>query len=429
MILTLIKNSLTRGRRRSLIAAAAVALGSAVATAMLAVALGIGDKVNRELRSYGANIEVLPRQRSLPVVAGGVQLQASSSATFLNEKDLANLKSIFWSNNLLAFSPFLNLKVSVSRPNASSVECSLIGAWIDHESKTEFSETSVTGVKQLNPFWRIDGRWPDEGECLAGASLARRTSAKAGDTFVVNHSRLGREPAAASFVISGIVTTGSMEDDGIVARLEDAQKLAGLAGRFDRLEVSALTRPDDEFARRDPEKLAPDDLERWSCTPYARSIARDVEKAIAGSEAHPVLKIAQSEGLLLNKVNLLLLLVLVASVTAAVLGVSSTMMTTVIQRRSEIGLMKAIGAGNGGITAIFLLEAAAIGLAGGIAGVGAGALLSQLVARTVFGSPIEFSTLLVPLMLTLSVVVALVGSAFPLRKALTFEPSIVLRGR
>ncbi|PYP85155.1 MAG: hypothetical protein DMF61_17825 [Blastocatellia bacterium AA13] len=432
MILTLIKNSLTRGRGRSLIAVAAVALGASVATAMLAVALGIGDKVNRELRSFGANIEVLPRQRSLPVIAGGVQLQAASVPSFLNEKDLPTLRSIFWAHNLLAFSPFLNLKVTVTREadrSAPPITRNLIGGWIEHELKNDSGESFVTGMRQLSPFWKIDGKWPSSGECLVGSDLAARLKASIGEKITMRYRSAGTLAGVESLTISGITTTGSAEDDSIIAPLEEAQRLARLEGRFDRLEVSALTRPDDEFGKRDPETLSSEDLERWSCTPYARSIARDIEKAVQGSEAHPVLKIAQSEGTILNKVNLLLFLVLIASVIAAILGVSSTMMTTVIQRRAEVGLLRAIGAGRASVSSIFLLEAGIIGLAGGLAGIAIGALLAQFVARTVFASSIEFSGLLVPLMLLMSVVVALTGSAFPLRKALSFEPSIVLRER
>ena len=55
---------------------------------MSAVALGVGDKVNRELRSFGANIEALPRQRALTVDAGGVQYQAASARTYVNELEL-----------------------------------------------------------------------------------------------------------------------------------------------------------------------------------------------------------------------------------------------------------------------------------------------------------------------------------------------------
>src|SRR5215467_4257260 len=107
MFTRIVRESLVRKRRRKLMAVAAIALGATVGTAMLAVALGVGDKVNRELRSYGANIEAIPRQRALTVDSGGVQYHAAAPQAYIDESDLPKLKSIFWSNNILSFAPFL----------------------------------------------------------------------------------------------------------------------------------------------------------------------------------------------------------------------------------------------------------------------------------------------------------------------------------
>jgi len=126
---------------------------------------------------------------------------------------------------------------------------------------------------------------------------------------------------------------------------------------------------------------------------------------------------------------LLLLLVAAAAMAAAVLGVASTMMTTVLERKAEIGLLKAIGAGNLGVTAIFHAEAAIVGAIGGLVGLGVGYELAQVVARTVFDSPIAVSPVLAPIVLIVSVGVAFLGSAVPMRAALKFDPSVVLRGQ
>src|SRR5262245_6658707 len=114
MFFTIVKNSFARKTQRKLIAIAAVALGASVATAMLAVALGVGDKVNRELRSYGANIEALPRHRQLTVNAGGLQVEASGAKEYLRETDISRVKSVFWGNNILALTPFLYCASSAS---------------------------------------------------------------------------------------------------------------------------------------------------------------------------------------------------------------------------------------------------------------------------------------------------------------------------
>jgi putative ABC transport system permease protein len=431
MFTRIVKESLVRKRRRKLMAVAAIALGATVGTAMLAVALGVGDKVNRELRSYGANIEAVPRQRALTIDAGGIQYQAAAPQFYLDEADLPKLKSIFWSNNILAFAPFLRVpaRIATDPGQTAPVDAVLSGTWFDYNMATEDGKSFRTGVRQMSPWWKIQGSWPGEGECLIGTELRDKLHANPGDQITVARARPDGTGAPEGLKISGVLSTGSEEDKQVIARLPVAQRLADLPGKIDRVEVSAVTNPEDDFARRDPAKFTPEEYERWSCTPYVHSIALDVEKVLKGSDARPVLRIARTEGALLSKIELMLFLVAIAAMAAAVLGVASTMMTTVLERRSEIGLLKAIGASKLGVTAIFLAEAAVVGALGGLAGLALGYELAQVVARTVFGSAIAVSPVLAPIVLIVSIGVAFLGSAVPLRAALKFDPSVVLRGQ
>ena len=78
MFLRFVSQSIRRSPRRKAMTVAAVAMGTAVATAMLGVMLDIGDRVNRELRSLGANLMVTPKARSLPVEIGGIDYRPVS---------------------------------------------------------------------------------------------------------------------------------------------------------------------------------------------------------------------------------------------------------------------------------------------------------------------------------------------------------------
>lgn len=426
MFVRIVSESLVRKRGRKLIAVAAVALGAAVAAAMLTIALGVGDKVNRELRAYGANIEALPRNRQVAVSVGGIQYQATSPTGYIKETDLPRLKSIFWGNNILAVAPFLHTAaqaVGSARPGGP-IETALVGTWFDHDLETEEGKKFRAGVRHVSPWWKVNGDWPESGECLAGSSLASRMSVNVGDEIEV------RSPVGGSRLrVSGVLSTGADEDDQLVAHLGEVQRLFGLDGKMDRVLISALTNPEDDFARSDPEALTPEEFERWSCTPYARSIAYDVSKVLEGSEARPVMRISQTEGALLSRIELMMLLVAIAALAASILGVASTMTTTVLERKSEIALLKAIGAGNTSVTAIFLAEAAVVGATGGLAGLGIGYVVAQLLARSVFSSAIETSGIVAPAVIVISIAVAFAGSALPLRAALRFQPSVVLKGQ
>src|SRR5579871_3040457 len=107
MFLRFVSQSLRRSPRRTVMTVAAVAMGSAVATAMLGVMLDIGDRVNRELRSLGANLMVTAKGRALPVEIGGIDYRAASTDSYIPESALPKIKSTFWQLNITGFAPSL----------------------------------------------------------------------------------------------------------------------------------------------------------------------------------------------------------------------------------------------------------------------------------------------------------------------------------
>src|SRR5579871_2581524 len=115
MFVRLVYESFRRQQRRKVLAGAAITLGVTVATAMIAVATDIGDKINRELRTIGANLVITPQEDSLDVEIGGVNLKPPSDGAFLNEADLPQIHGIFWHNNITGFAPMLPVNVSLDQ--------------------------------------------------------------------------------------------------------------------------------------------------------------------------------------------------------------------------------------------------------------------------------------------------------------------------
>src|SRR5436305_5888834 len=164
MFVRLVYESFRRQQRRKPLAGAAITLRVTVATAMIAVATDIGDKINRELRTIGANILVTPQEDTLDVEIGGVNLKPPSDGAFLNEADLPNIRGIFWRNNVLGFSPMLPVPVKVNGPSGPT-DVTLIGTYFAktvHFGKEDF----VTGVTKTHPWWRLQGR---QGLCGTGS--------------------------------------------------------------------------------------------------------------------------------------------------------------------------------------------------------------------------------------------------------------------
>ncbi|HEX6465985.1 MAG TPA: ABC transporter permease, partial [Terriglobales bacterium] len=397
MFLRLLYQSFRHQQRRKLLAGAAIMFGVALATAMVAVSVNIGDKLNHELSAYGANILLTPEDESLTVHVGGVQLKPVSSGAFLKESELPKMKGIFWGHNITGYSPMLTETTAV---NGQTIE--VTGAYFSHPVKFG-KETFTTGVRVTNPWWRVQGSWPGEesNQVLLGRSLAGRLNLKDGDTLPLN-----RVPVQ----VSGILETGGNEENQIVAPLHLVQSIFHAPDQVQRVYVRALTKPEDAFARRDPEKLSPKDHDRWYCSPYANSIAFQLREAFPHARAEQIRQVAQSEGMVLSRISGLMLLITIAALIAAALAVSSAMATTVFERRREVGLMKSLGAGAQTVAALFLAEAAVLALLSGTAGYFFGAMLARQLGLSIFNSPIAAEPLLLPLVLCLAVLVTFAGS-------------------
>ena len=118
MFWAMVKGALIRQRGRFFLIALTVALGVSLAAAMLNVMFDVGDKVNQELKAFGANITVAPKNASLLNDVYGVGSD-SGHKEYLNEEDLGKIKTIFWTNNIVAFTPMLNGTVSVNGQNVN----------------------------------------------------------------------------------------------------------------------------------------------------------------------------------------------------------------------------------------------------------------------------------------------------------------------
>ena len=416
MFVRLVYESFRRQKRRKLLAGVAIALGVGVATAMIGVATDIGDKISLELRRNHANIVVTPQEDTLDLEIGGVNLKPPSDGAFLQESDLPKIKGTFWRNAILGFAPMLPVKVRLD----DGQEVTLLGTYFA-KPYSYGKENFVTGVRSTDGSWRVSGEWPadDSQNVLLGERLAEKTAKKTGSTVSI-----GGEP----HLVSGILSSGGVEDDQIVAPLALAQQILGKSGAVRRVYVSALTKPEDAFARRDPKTLSGPMYDRWYCSPYAQSIAYQLQEAIPFSRAEQIRQVEQTEGAVLSRIKGLMLLITLAALLASALAVSAAMATSIFERRHEVGLMKALGAGKAVVAAIFLGEAALLALLGGTIGFTGGSLLAHQIGRSIFDSQITIQPVLLPVILAIAILVTFAGSAVAIRRAVLFDPVYALRG-
>ena len=419
MFVRLVYESFRRQKRRKILAGAAITLGVTVATAMIAVATDIGDKINLELRTIGANLVVTPQEDSLDVEIGGVSLKPPTDGAFLSEADLPKIKGIFWHNNIVGFAPMLPVN-AVIQHEGKSQDATLTGTYF--AKKVSYgNEEFVTGAKTLYPWWKVSGAWPDDNsrDVLIGERLAAKLNERPGNTITISGQRLH---------IEGILSTGGAEDDEVIAPLSVAQEILRKPGTVKRVYVSALTKPEDAFARRDPKSLSGAIYDRWYCTPYPQAIALQLTEAMSHSHAEQIRQVAQNEGAVLNRIEGLIFLITLAALFASGLAVSAAMATAIFERRAEVGLMKALGAGKLAVASVFFAEAALMALIGGAVGFGIGSALAHQIGHSIFNSQISISPVLLPVILAIAVIVTFAGSAMAIRRAVSLDPVFALRG-
>lgn len=456
MFFRLLMESFRRQRRRKTLAGLAILLGTTAVTAMLALALTIGDRIHNELAVYGANIIVYPKSDLLEVKVGGVDIKPASGGAFLKEGDLEKLHGIFWANNITGVSPELDFRTQMQAskysvetgPIGHSFATMIRGYWFDHDFGA-----FKTGAPALHPWWSLQGHWPkayvpdhisETSEAVIGAGLAKKLGIKIGDLIWTTSDGDGSSAQpriGPRLEVVGIVSTGDETDNQILMALSDLRPYVFGIDSSDhtgkdgvsRVEISARTKPEDAFARKDPDTLSPKLRDVWYCRPYANSIAYQIREAIPGAQAEQVRRVEQSEGTVLARISGLMWLISAAALLAATFAVSAAMATAILERQGEIGLMRSLGASKGAIAMLFYAETGLLAIIGGTLGYLLGSGLAAWLGARIFANEAAvtlgtvLNPVLLPVIVALALVVAIAGSTPSIRTTLKMNPSEILR--
>ena len=373
-------------RGRLLLAFIAVASGAAVCAALLNLDLDAGDKLAREFRVLGANVIVAP-QRS----TDAVPLMDAAAMARINALRVPEI---------VAAAPYLYIAAragNVAASNAaqqadkaSGVPVIVAGTWFDQ-------------IARLNSWWKIEGQWvsarDDSTHCMAGSEVAKTLGLSPGSALILRYG--GRE---ASLIVSGIATSGGSEDSQLFVSLEVAQNLAALGERIGLVQLSVR-----------------------GSAPAIENVMKQLAQALPGLSVLPVRQLAATEGRLLERIRGLLLATVFLILLLTALGVLAAMAGLALERRRDVGLMKALGGSVQRVIGFFLAEAMVVGLAGGVLGCGGGMLLSQWMGARIFATPIAPRLIVLPVILILMVAVSLAG-ALPLGLLGRVRPAEILRG-
>ncbi len=409
----ILAKSLAKRRSRVALAVLAVVMGASMASALLTTSYSINEKLAAEFRNFGANIMVLPNSETIEVGLPGISFGSVTEQRYINESDLWKIKRIQnWSANVLGFAPFLYQVVEAGGPGQAKPVV-LAGTYFEHKVPSiTLADGSAwtTGLRMIAMYWEVRGKWIEMDDDLSGAMVgvtaAERLGLAVGSRFSVNFTDpASRASRTRELEVRGIVTTGGSEDSQIFVNLEAAQELTARPDKVHAVQVSGLC---------------------VNCP--AEVIAWEIEQVIPGVQAKSVRQLVSSESMIMMRLERMMLLVTALALGASALGVMTTMTTTVVERRKEIGLMKAIGSTGRSIGSLFMTEAAIIGVIGGVAGYVVGYILANIIGQSVFSSAVTLVPVVIPLTIGISVAVALLAAVVPVRRALGIEPAAVLRG-
>lgn len=476
-MIRMVAQSLARQIKKRVLIAIVVCLSACVSVAMLSVVYDVGDKINAELSSYGSNIIVQPKSnavvndlyasRTKSAYSNSQSSQSSQtladaeseeSTAFLKESDAAKIKMIFWAFNITNFAPKLtiyanlkaNLKANSSTESANSASSTsstnstnstnsansansvvpIVGTWFNRKLALASGETTVVGVQGMRSWWKmIEGRFPRDfkHEVAVGANLAKSHNLKVGQRIKLTRS--GRQ---ISLKIVGIYDSGDSDNNAIYADSSEAQSLANKPNMVEAIEVKALTTPENDLARKaakNPAALSQEEWETWYCTAYPSSITYQIEEVIPGAVAKQVRQVSAMQGSVLNKTRAVMVLMTALSLVAAAVAVANLMAAAISERSGELALLKALGARDGAVARLMLMETAVIACVGALIGVLAGFGVAQVIGFGVFGSAISLRPMVFVLVFVLLAITVLAAAGSSIRSILHVRPAEVLHGR
>ncbi len=380
MFWRVLRQMIVRGRGRLAVALVALVSGATASAALLNLEFDAERKFTRELRTLGPNYLV---RSAVPAGASD-----EPGAVFNEEALEPLLRAAHGDGDGLGMEVAPSLYVIVRSPGGET-SLVLAGTWLDE-------------YPRLTPWWSVNGAWVTDREnanaCLVGQQAAAKLRVRPGSPLELHYGE-----RTAALRVAGIVSTGGAEDDQVFTNLVVAQQLAGLPGKISVAEVSVPGSPRE--AEKKAAQLAPQ---------------------LAGLEMRPLRQIAEAEGQLLARVQDLLFWSVGLILVLTALCVLATTLALAVERRADVGLMKALGGQMTRIVRLFLVEAGLLGAAGGMAGAVMGTLLSAWIGRQVFGTATSVRFEVIPLILAVMVAVALLG-ALPLRLLSHVRPGTVLR--
>jgi putative ABC transport system permease protein len=381
MFWRIVRRLLTANYARLFVILLALGAGAAITAALLNLQIDAKKRLTTEFRSLGANVIIAPKAE-----AAGV------SPNTIDETILGNLPPQNDGKAIPAVG-FLYLIGSVAKQGTDKFEPAVLAG------------TEGSGLTEVRPGVRTQyfSVEKDASACEIGAKAAAQLNVRAGETLVLRGrgAEGGPEPTC---IVASVVATGGAEDAQIFVPLVLAQMLGGLSGRLSLIQMSVTGTP-------------------GAIQKFVAELSRNLPEA----DVHGIKQLTEAEGKLYSRVTGVLTATVLLVLLLTSLCVMAGMSNIAVERKNDVGLMKAIGGSVRRVVELFLAEAVLMGLMGGLVGAAIGILLSISLGKAVFGVAAQPRWIVYPVAVTLTVIVS-IASAFPLRHIAGIRPASVFRG-
>lgn len=376
-------NNLKRRKAKMAFLTIGLMVGIATIVTLVTLTRSMSSDIERKMDEFGANILVTPQSNGLSMNYGGISL---GGVTFdqreIREEDLAKIKTITNHKNISAVSPKVLGGIKINNHDVL-----LVGVNFESELK-------------MKQWWKIFGDEPkSEHDLLLGTDASKVLNVSPGDSLTIN---------GEAFKVSGVLDqTGSQDDALVFASLKKAQKLLGKEGKISMAEVAALCSgcPIGDMVTQVAEKLPDAKVSAIQQVVEGRLKALDQFKRFSYAMAGVVVFIGS-------------------------LIVFVTMMGSVNERTTEIGIFRAIGFRKSHIMQIILLEAALVSLLAGFLGYAVGMGGAKLAlpfmaesknAHLIWDTTVAFGSI------GLALILGLLASLYPALHASKMDPTEALR--
>ena len=359
----------------------ALGAGAAVTAALLNLQVDAKRRLTYEFRTFGANVLVLPKNGS-----------PSGSATL--PESIVHFVPVDLPRGHVSAKSVLYFVAAVSSPKpGKSVTAVVAGTNPLALLRITASSTShVTDVPVMTPP-------RSDHVCVVGTNAERQLNAQQDSQL-----NLTVEDRLETCQVASLATVGGPDDDLVKVELRAAQRLAALPGRISALELIVPGTPAE-----------------------IQAYITELERALPDAEVRPVRQFTDAQARIYNRISGLLAATVVIVLLLTGLCVMAAMTNVAMERKNDVGLMKAIGGATRRVLRLFMMEAALLGFAGGVIGAAAGIFLSIWLGKQVFGVAAQPRVIVYPVSVALTTIVAIL-SAYPLRRLASVRPASVFRG-